>query len=133
MRIRPFGICPERIFSFGIHPQSGQVREADKSQRDWSLRDTSTKWISPHSGYIPTGFVLKGFVPTRLVHKVDQLILVPVESTKTLYCFPLNKTLNVKLFHCEGKVPLNTNSPFLTRIPPNPMVTDIHVPAIEVM
>lgn len=99
------------------------------SKREEKLREVkSGEEIIPRSGYIPLGLVLKGFV-----HKVDQLIFVPVESTKTLYCFPRNNTLNVKLFHCEGKVALNTNSPFFTRIPPNPMVIAIQVPAIEVM
>ena len=120
-RISPKGICPNGICPKGICPKG-----------------ICPKGICPNgicpNGICPNGICpQRGFVPPGFVHKVDQLIFVPVESTKTVNCFPLNKTLNVKLFHCEGSVPLNTNSPFFTRIPPNPMVIAIQVPAMEVM
>ena len=40
------------LFPIGIGPLRGYIRRADMSQRD-----SSTTWIGPQSGYVPTGFV----------------------------------------------------------------------------
>ena len=72
----------ERISPFGIHPLHGKVREADKSQRDWFLRDTSTKWTSPQSGYILIGLVLKEFLRKRIFSDQNKFLEYIISTKK---------------------------------------------------